>query len=93
MSYTTESCTTRLVPVGAVLPFAVVAALDELAGKSGVTRSAMLRSIIDRGLTEAMAGDPDLLARYAASPPSAPRIRRRARTFTLDACETTKEGV
>ena len=79
-----DTSTTRFVQVGAVLPFAAVAVLDELARKAGVTRSAMLRSAIDRGLMEAMTGDPDLAARYASVPQTAPRTRRRARTFSLN---------
>ena len=88
-----NACPSRPVPVGAVLPFAAVAALDELARKSGVTRSAMLRSIIDRGLKEAMASDPDLAARYASLPHATPRMRRRARTFSLDTHEAAREVV
>ena len=93
MSDIDQSYPARLVPVGAVLPFAVVAALDELARMSGVTRSAMLRSAIDRGLMEAMASDPDLAARYASLPQTAPRMRRRARTFSINTHEAAREGV
>jgi hypothetical protein len=78
--------------VGASIPFAAVAALDELAEKQGITRSAMLRAIIDRGLTESMAADPDLLARYMAAPVVPSRARRRARVYTLEQQQSKEAG-
>jgi hypothetical protein len=83
MKRSNPSCLPAYVPVGAAIPYAAVAALDELAQKRGLTRSAVLRAVIDRGLIETMASDPDLFARYLAIPPAPSRSRRRARQFSL----------
>jgi hypothetical protein len=74
------------VSVAASIPFPAAAALDEMAERRGLTRSAMLRSVIDRGLIELMASDLDICTRYQAlAPVPVPaRSRRRARLFSLD---------
>lgn len=73
------------VSVGASIPFAAAAALDEMAERGGLTRSAMLRAVINRGLIELIATDPDMRARYQALArvPFPSRSRRRARVFSL----------
>jgi hypothetical protein len=73
------------VSVGASIPFAAAAALDEIAEMRGLTRSGVLRAVIDRGLIELMASDPDIRARYQAlAPVQVPaRSRKRARIFSL----------
>jgi hypothetical protein len=86
MSNTQSNNSGAYVSVGASVPFAAAAALDEMAERRGLTRSAMLRAVIDRGLIEIMASDPDIRARYQAlvPVPASSRSRRRARIFNLD---------
>jgi len=92
MSMMQPSGSAAYISVGASIPFAAVAALDELAEKQGITRSAMLRAIIDRGLTESMAADPDLLARYIAAPLAPSRARRRTRVYALERQQCEAQG-
>jgi hypothetical protein len=73
------------VSVGAAISYAAVTAIDELARMRGMSRSDVLRAVIDRGLTETMTGEPELFARHLSIPPAPPRKRRRPRVFTFDA--------
>lgn len=61
--------------IGAVVTDRMVSVIDELARRRGITRSAMLRLLLDNGLDKALETEPELLAAYinAYAPEEAPK--------------------
>ncbi len=83
-----------LVAVGISIPMADIAAIDVVAEKQGVSRSALLRSVIVCGLQEFMQGEPQLLARYrsVAQKPIRPKRRQHSYAAALNASQGAENG-
>jgi hypothetical protein len=70
-----------LVPIGVSIPIADLAALDELAERKGLTRSAVLRVVISQGLEVVLVEEPQLQSRYRSAAQKPIRERRRQRSY------------
>ena len=71
-----------LVPIGVSIPILDIAALDELAERKGLTRSAVLRAVISQGLEVILKEEPELQLRYRAAPKKPIREKRRQRSYS-----------
>jgi len=71
-----------LVPIGVSISIVDVAALDELAERKGLTRSAVLRAAIGKGLEVVLKEEPQLQLRYRSAAQKPIRERRRQRSYS-----------
>jgi len=72
------------VAVGLSVPIQQIAALDQLAERKGITRSAMIRAVIGQGLIASLQEEPDLLSQFEASPQVPIREKRRPRLYRYE---------
>jgi hypothetical protein len=71
-----------LVAIGVSIPILDIAALDELAERKGLTRSAVLRAVISQGLEVILKEEPEIQLRYRAAAKKPIREKRRQRSYS-----------